>query len=179
MHSLQKYFLISIFVITFLLWYFLYVSWTTDYDKNVNNLVYSILTSFFNLILIVYLNKKVQLKTRRKRILKYFIILFGTPFVFIFVILYCSTFKMNYVSSYYSTRPKESYKVEKFRNIFKARNTVINENLSNQPDTIICEVKKNGNILKLYRLKYGQKIAFKISELKKLTEKQQKELITY
>jgi hypothetical protein len=179
MQSLKNYFWISIIATTLLVWYFFYVAWTTEYDENANNLVYSILTSILNLILLLYLDKKEQLKTTGKKLLKFLVILFGTPLTFIFVILYCSTLKMNYVTTTYSAKPKETYQVGKFRNLFKARNTLINKNLSKNLDTIVCEVKKNGNIQKLYRLKNGQKVAFNFTELKKLSEKQQKELISY
>ena len=86
---------------------------------------------------------------------------------------------MNFIYTSYSTRPNKPYQAEKYRNYFKAKNILINENLSVKPDTIVGIVLRNGTVDQIFRLKMGDTINLGHAEIEKLIKEQIRELTTY
>lgn len=159
--------------------YFIYKSWTTEYDENVNNFVFAGLISIFTIILLIYLWRKDNPKTTFKNFIKYAVLILGTPLTLTLLIVYIKFFHMSFVSSTYSTNSGRTYKSDKYRNSFKATNILIDNNLSNSPDTFISVIDHAGHLDELYRLENGDSIIIDLSDLSHLTEQQRKELVTY
>ncbi len=159
--------------------YYIYKSWTTEYDENVNALAIAVLISIFTTIVLVYLIFKDSIKNKLKTCIKYFTIFCGTPITLLFFWTYIGIFQMNFIYTSYSTRPNKPYQAEKYRNYFKAKNILINENLSVKPDTIVGIVLRNGTVDQIFRLKMGDTINLGHTEIEKLTKEQIIELTTY
>jgi hypothetical protein len=166
--------------ITVLFWYFFYKFTTTEYDENANNLAYSILTAFLNMMLLILHSNKVEIISKRDKVIKIIIFVIGTPLTLILIIFYFLTLKMNYVNSSYFNNENKSFEIVKFRNIFYARNTLILNNLSKNSDTLYGEVSKNGKKIIIYKKENSIKIYVDNFEAKKkLSKKQYKELTTF
>jgi hypothetical protein len=159
--------------------YFIYKSWTTEYDENVNNFALAALISFLNTALLIYLWRKSNSRSISIIFVKYFSLFLGTPITLTLLIIYINYIPMGFISSTYSTKPNRTYKADKYRNSFKATNILIDNNLSANPDTIVGIIDNDGNVIEVYRVKAGDTTDIKLSELTFLTDEQRKELLTY
>ncbi len=178
-YRIYNFFWLVVTVLTFVFWYFIYKFSTTEYDENANNLAYAILSSVSTMFLLIYVKNNDKLQDQKKEIAFHFTFFLGTPIAFSYIIFYVGIFKMNYISTTISSKSNRSYKVEKFRNFFNARNTIITECYSQNPDTIVCIVKKNNSIKKLYKLKNGIETKIDLTEQKDLSKEQKNELTHY
>src|SRR5690606_23059433 len=140
---------------TFVFWFFIYKAWTTEYDTNFGFLILAFFISVFTTIGLVYLIRKDFSKNTLKTFIKYFSLLLGTPIALIGLWIYVGIFHMNFISLGYSTKPNKTYQIEKFRNYFKAQNTLVDENLSQNSDTIVGIILRDGTVDQLFRVKMG------------------------
>jgi len=170
---------LTIATTTIIFGYYIYKAWTTEYDENVNSLALAILLSVFTLIILIYLVRTDLGKNKLKTFIKYFTLFLGTPIALIYPWVYLTFFQMSFISMGYSTKPNKTYQVEKFRNYFKAQNILVDENLSQNPDTIIGVILRNGIIDQLYRVKRGDTMNLTRTDIEYLTKEQIKALTTY
>lgn len=161
---------------TITLWFFLYKSWTTEYDENIAFLIFAILISILTSIILYYLIVKDKVKHKTKAIIKFISMILGTPISLIFIWTYFQFFHMKYISTEYSTMPKNNYELEKFRNSFKSRNTLIDEDFAVKSDTIVSVITNNGDIEELYRIVKNGTIKLKIGEIRYLTKEKMRGL---
>jgi transcription elongation GreA/GreB family factor len=75
--------------------------------------------------------------------------------------------------------PENNYELEKFRNSFKSRNTLIDEDFAVKPDTIVSVITNSGDIEELYRIVKNDTIKLKVGQIRYLTKEKMRGLTSY
>ena len=164
---------------TLTLWFFLYKSWTTEYDEDIAYLILAVLISLLNATILFYLFIRDKTGHTVKVFIKFISLFLGTPVTMIFIWIYFDFFHMKYSSTQYSVMPKNNYTLEKFGNSFKSRNTLIDEDFAGKADTIISVISSDGHIEELYRVIKNDTVKLNIGEIRYLTKEKMKVLISY
>jgi hypothetical protein len=163
---------------TIIYWYFLYNSYTLEYDENVNNFVYSFPISIITILCLIIYSKRTIIKGILHKSLFYFILIFGTPITYLLIISYFLTLKMNYENTTYSNEENSTSEVTKFKNIFEAENTLIIA-YKNKIDTIKATVTSKGKIKRIYKVNKGNEININIKTLDYIPKKKLEEITKY
>lgn len=171
--------LISIALLsTIIFWYFLYNSYTLEYDENVNNFVYSFPISIITILCLIIYSKRTIIKGILHKSLFYFILIFGTPITYLLITSYFLTLKMNYESTTYSNEENSTSEVTKFKNIFEAENTLIIA-YKDKIDTIKATVTSKGKIKRLCKVNKGNEININFKTLDYIPKKKLEEITKY
>lgn len=164
-----------IFVSTFVFWYFIYESSVSEYDTNFVYLIFAIICSVFTLCVWICTVYKDNSKTKIKRLLKLFVLFFGTPITLFFLWIYFSFFYMKLICLTGSYK----YEMKKFQNYFKARNELVIKEENFKSDTLVSIILRDNSIDKIYRICNGKAIDLTINDLKFMSNSEKKGFTTY
>ena len=162
-----------------LFWFFIYQASISEYDDNWAFFFISFFVSIITAIELLILRKEDNVKYKNRKILRVYTNIFGTPIAIIFIWFYIDFIQMNFKWSSVHVNEGKSYSDHKSRNIFKAENLIVLNDLSNEPDSISSVIKRSGEIEKLFKHVNGRLIEISVSEIDYLTDKQKKALLEY
>ena len=166
-------FLIS--VNTFLFWFLIYNTIIAEYGNNFVYLFFAIILSILTLCILIYVALKDNLKTKSKKFIKIFVLVFGTPFSVFFLWIYMSYLHTNHIYSSLN----EKYEMEKSKNYFKAKNVLIDKHTNGNTDTLVAIILKNGSLDRLYKIKNGKSIELTLNEIQYIPKIEKEKFISY
>ncbi|WP_303917906.1 hypothetical protein [Draconibacterium sediminis] len=162
-----------------LFWYLIYKASQSEYDDNWAFFFIAVFVSIGTVISLLTLRKLDKQNYRNRKVIRLYSNILGTPIAILFIWIYIDFIQMNYKWSSVHVNEGKSYSDHKSRNIFKADNLIVLDDLTDSPDSISSVIKRNGEIEKLFKHENGRLIEISVSEIDYLTEKQKKALLEY
>ncbi len=165
-------------IIPILFWYFVYKASITEYEENVIYFFLAVIISITTTICLILLRLFDTENFRKRKIIRIYSNLLGTPITVIALILYIENIQMSWKWNQHSSTEEHSYNITKRQNIFKSEYELILDKFSTNPDTIISNVKRNGDI-EIYKKINGKLSEISDEEIEKIKQKEYKKILEY